>query len=155
MRYAQISLLFTLFLSLGGSLEAATGQVNKVLPLFLDKEGLHTTAPSLYARDAHQAWLRDNPGERSGLRISVKYKVKGPAWAALRLRVELRGSTQGNLPVPIKLETQAVSGGWFGHWAHLELKGEAYRQLGELTAWRATIWEGDELIGEGHSFLWE
>ena len=36
----------------------------------------------------------------------------------------------------------------------VSLSGEEYQKLGELSAWRATLWEGDRLLAEQKSFLW-
>ena len=43
---------------------ASTGRVFKVLPHFLDTNGVHTLSPSLYERDAYQAHLRQHPEKR-------------------------------------------------------------------------------------------
>src|SRR2546423_2524757 len=80
---------------------AATGRVIKVLPHFVDDQGRHTLAPSLYERDAYQAFLREHPDKRSGMRFDVQWKKKGPVWEDLKLRVEGRGLARGELPKEI------------------------------------------------------
>ena len=104
--------------ALGG--EAATGRIIKVLPHLLDRDGRHTLSPSLYERDAYQAFLRKNPEQCSGLRFDVHWKAKRVAGTRLLLRVD----------------------------------GDSYRKVGEVIAWRATLWEGDRLVAEQKSFLW-
>jgi len=69
-------------------------------------------------------------------------------------QIELRGIAQGNLPSQLVLETTVPPSGWFGYWTRLLLTGEKYKQFGEVTAWRATLWEGQRLLGEQQSFLW-
>ncbi len=133
---------------------AATGRVIKVLPLFLDQQGQHALSPSLFERDAYQAQLRQHPEQRSGMLFEVQWKTKGKPEAALKLRVELRGIAQGALPRQLVLEKPVTPGGWFSHWTGLTLSGEAYKQFGEVTAWRVTLWENDRLLGEQKSFLW-
>jgi hypothetical protein len=133
---------------------AATGKVIKVLPHFLDLQGRHTLTPSLYDRDAYQARLREHPEQRSGIRFDVQWKSKGAAWSPLVLRVELRGIVEGDAPKEMILEEPAEGRTWFNHWTKLVLDGEDYRKFGEVTAWRATLWEGETLIGEQKSFLW-
>jgi hypothetical protein len=32
--------------------------------------------------------------------------------------------------------------------------GDAYRKIGDVIAWRATLWEGDQLVAKQESFLW-
>jgi hypothetical protein len=134
--------------------QAATGRVIKVLPLFTDLQGRIAISPSLYDRDAYQVILRDHPEQRSGIRYDVQWKTKGPVWSQLKLRAQLRGVAQGNLPKELVLEKNVEAGGRFSHWTNLLLTGEDYKGLVEVTAWRVTLWEGDEMIGEQKSFLW-
>ena len=133
---------------------AATGRVIKVLPFYLDRQGRHTRSPSLFERDVYQAYLFQNPEKRSGMMYDVHWKTKGAPTAPLRLRIELRGVAQGNLPSQLVLEKTVPPSGWFGYWTSLLLTGEKYKQFGEVTAWRATLWEGQRLLGEQESFLW-
>ncbi len=134
--------------------EAATTRMLKVLPHFLDTNGVHTLSPSLYERDAYQAHLRQHPELRTGIRFDVHWKATSPAFEPRKLRLELRGIAKGDVPRQTVLEQAVESTGWFGRWTTLVLSGEQYRDFGELTAWRATIWEGNELLGEQKSFLW-
>jgi len=134
---------------------AATARVMKVLPHFLDTNGLHTLHPSLYERDAYQAYLREHPEKRSGVRFDVRWKNTSPVFGQLKLRIELRGIAEANLPRQKVLEQNLEpGGGWFGRWTSLLLGGEEYRQFGEVTAWRVTLWEDDQLLAEQRSFLW-
>jgi len=161
-RYFSIMRRLVIWLGLSGWLtlaaalpaEAATGRIIKVLPQFLDTNGLHTLQPSLYERDAYQAFLRQHPDRRSGIRFAVEWKTTGPSFRPLKLRVELHGLPESNRPRQLVLEQAVKPTGWFGRWTSLVLSGENYRQFGEVTAWRATIWDGDELLGQQQSFLW-
>src|SRR6267378_1560820 len=143
-------------LSLGmlPSTQAATGRVIKVLPQFLDLEGHHAISPSLYDRDAYQFYLREHPDKRSGMRFALQWKVKGGVFEPLTLRVELRGPPQESSAKELVLETQVLPGNRFSQWTSLVLEGDAFRQFGEVTAWRATLWEGKQLLSEQESFLW-
>jgi hypothetical protein len=144
-----------LILAVTFSASAATGKVVKVLPHFLDLQGRHTLSPSLYERDAYQARLRKHPEQRSGMRFDILWRGRGATEASepAKLRLELRGTAKGNLPSETQLETGVVITGT-SHWAALTLEGEAYKKFGEITAWRVTLWSGDQLIGEQKSFLW-
>jgi hypothetical protein len=134
---------------------AAQGKVMKVLPFFLDLKGRHATHPSLYERDAYQVFLLKNPEMRSGMMFYVTWKVIGTPRAPLRLRLEARGKAEGNLPHEVLVETTVKPSGRFGKSSKLLLSGEEYTHLGELTAWRVTLWEGDDLLlGHQQSFLW-
>jgi len=131
--------------------EAAPAKIIKVLPHRLDREGRHALSPSLYERDAYQAFLRKNPDKCSGLRFDIQWKAKRTAGNRLLLRVEIRGSLEAK---PVLLEQQAQPDRWYRSWSSVRLDGAAYRKLGEMIAWRATLWEGDKLVAEQKSFLW-
>jgi len=148
--------LFSLCCLLAAALsaEAATGRVIKVLPHFLDLQGRNTLSPSLHERDAYQAFLRQHTNDVSGVCFNVQWKARDPRTAPMKLRVEARGIVRGDLPPQIVLEQEVKPGGWFSHWATLTLTGEEYRKIGRVTAWRVTLWAGDQLLSEQKSFLW-
>jgi len=152
----RLTVCFALCCLLGATVaaEGATGRVIKVLPQLLDLKGRHALSPSLYERDAYQAYLRQHADQQSGVRFAIQWKVRGGVYAPLKLRVEMRGTARGDLPSHTVLETEVQPGGWFNHWTSLQLTGEEYRKFGETTAWRATLWEGDQLLSEQKSFLW-
>lgn len=148
----------TLLLSclLAGVLPAAgaSGRVIKVLPQFVDLKGRNSLSPSLYDRDAYQAWLRQHPDLVSGVRFNIQWKADRHYFGPLKLRAELRGTVEGKPPNRRVLEKTVVPGGWFSHWVVLSLTGEDYKRFGEVTAWRVTLWEGKRLLSEQQSFLW-
>jgi hypothetical protein len=136
------------------SANAATGRVVKVLPHFLDLKGRHSLSPSLYDRDAYQAQLRQHPEQRSALRFDVHWRATAVN-GKLKLRAELRGIVQGNQPRQTTLETELeASRGGVSRWTSLKLAGADYKNFGEVTAWRVTLWDGEQLVGEQKSFLW-
>jgi hypothetical protein len=130
---------------------ASSVKVLKVLPQFIDLEGRCALSPSLYDRDAYQAYLRDHLEKRSGMRFAVEWKSSNSM--PLKLRVELRGYRAGQ-PTSSRLEESVRHKGWFGSWAYPTIKGDDYKQLGDLTSWRATFWDGDTMVAEQKSFLW-
>lgn len=152
-RWALTILALGLFLP-GLTARAASGRVIKVLPQYLDLKGRAAVAPSLFERDAYQARLRQHPELRSGLRFEVQWKAKDTADKPLTLRVELRGGKPDGLPTQTVLEETVRQKGSFSHWTAVTLSGEAYQKFGELVAWRATLWDGDVMLGEQKSFLW-
>jgi hypothetical protein len=133
---------------------AATGQVIKVLPQLVDLQGRQTLSPSLYERDAYQAFLRVHTNDVSGLRFAVQWQASGKSAAPLKLRIAARGTAKGDLPSHTVLEREVKPGGWFSHWIYVPLTGEDYKKFGSLTAWRVTLWDGDRLLSEQTSFLW-
>jgi len=154
MRRPIILPLLFLFFAAGFSAEAVDGRVLKVLPQFLDLKGRHTLSPSLYERDAYQVYLRQHPEARSAIRFAIQWKLKNPGRSPHQLRVEIRGVAEGNLPKLKVLERTVTGGGWFSHWSSLNFSGDEYKQFGEVTAWRVTLWDGEFLLAEQQSFLW-
>ena len=154
MRRLLIAFLPVFLLAAPLAAAPATGRVIKVLPHFLDLKGRHTLSPSLFERDAYQAHLRQHPAERSALRFDVQWKAKDADAAQLKVRVELRGVVKGNLPKSLVLEQPVKPHGWFSTWSAVTLSSAQYREFGELTAWRVSLWEGEQLLGEQRSFLW-
>jgi hypothetical protein len=134
----------------GKSSQAAIGKIIKVLPHYLDLQGRHSLSPSLYDRDAYQAFLRDNPQERSGLRFDVQWR--SAAKSPLKLRIQIRGAKGKELTQAVLEGTVGQTG--FSKWTAMPFSGDDYRKFGELAAWRATLWEGEKLLSEQKSFLW-
>ena len=132
---------------------AKTGRVVKVLPLFLDLKGHDAISPSLFDRDAYQARLRQHTNEISAIRFDVLWKASNLKGAKLKLRAEMRGVGERGLPRQTVLEKD-VTPAFFRSWTSLKLEGDELKNLGSLIAWRVTLWNGDELLGEQKSFLW-
>ena len=134
-------------------LHAASARILKVLPQYLDLEGRHALSPSLYERDAYQAYLRQHPEQRSALRFDINWKAKHLSHERLLLRVDLRTSER-NSTQPIVLEKNVRPARFFSTWSSVPLEGEDFGEMGRLIAWRVTLWRGNELLAEQKSFLW-
>jgi hypothetical protein len=132
---------------------AMAGRVLKVLPLFLDLKGHDAKSPSLFDRDAYQAYLRQHTNEISAIRFDVLWKASNAKGAKLKLRAELRGIGEHGLPRQTVLEKE-VTPAVFRSWTSLKLGGDDLKNFGSLVAWRVTLWNGDQLLGEQKSFLW-
>ena len=87
----------------------------------------------------------------TGLNFAVRWKSS--ARIPLTLRVELRGF-RGNKSTTAMIETSERHRGLFSKWSTVVLTGRDFREFGEVTAWRATLWEGNKLLAEQTSFLW-
>jgi len=136
-----------------GTAGAADGKVIKALPQFLDAKGRSALSPSLYDRDAYQAFLRKHPGERKALRLAVQWKARGVDWSRVTLRAELRG-VLGNSLTNLTLEMPVKKNGLFSNWTDFKIEGEDFQKFGELAAWRVTLWEGEKQLATQQSFLW-
>ncbi len=133
--------------------DPVTGRVVKVLPLFLDAQGRDAVSPSLFDRDAYQAYLREHTNEISAMRFDVLWRASPAGETKLKLRLELRSISTNSLPRQTTLE-QAVTPVHFSRWTELPLTGPDYKNFGELIAWHATLWSDDHLLAEQKSFLW-
>jgi hypothetical protein len=131
MRHLRIFIILALLSFSTAHLSAADARIIKVLPHYLDAKGRHTLSPSLFERDAYQKVLRENEELRSALRFDVQF-TKPRKTESLKLKIEVR----------------AVKG------QELITNSKEVEQLGEISAWRATLWSGDQLVAEQKSFLW-
>jgi|SRR5580765_2102769 len=150
MRWLKLLPLLIFFGARAPDAEAASATIIKVLPHLLDRDGRHSLSPSLYERDAYQAFLRKHPDLCSGLRFDVQWKAKRAAGSPLLLRLEIRGKEAK----PVVLEQSARRDRLYSRWNSLRVDGDAYRKIGDVIAWRATLWEGDQLVAKQESFLW-
>ena len=132
---------------------ALSGHIVKVLPLLLNLQGRDALTPSLYDRDAYQAYLRVHTNEISAVRFDVLWSTSGTGDTNLTLRLELRGIGQDGVPHLTTLD-RAVAPHYFRHWTSLPLAGDDYKNFGGVAAWRATLWAGPQLLSEQKSFLW-
>jgi hypothetical protein len=152
-RFLMMCLLLFGSLAAAAAADVTTGRVVKVLPFFLDLKGHAALSPSLFDRDAYQAYLREHTNEISAVRFDIQWSASHADAAALKLRLELRGTGPDSLPRATTLETP-VTPHFFRHWTSLALGGEDRKQFGDVTSWRATLWADDRLIAEQKSFLW-
>jgi hypothetical protein len=147
----RLLLLAALVAANSAPLRAAEARILKVLPHLLDAKGRNALAPSLFERDAYQAYLRQNPAEISALRFDVQYKA--PAGKPLVLRIELRGAKMA-IGQSRVFETDIEPRRLFSSWGELHLGKKLYDEIGQIQAWRATLRDGDLELAELTSFLW-
>jgi len=153
MRRLLVMLLLLGSLSAASAADAVKGSVVKVLPLLLDLKGRAALSPSLFDRDAYQAYLRQHPNEVSAIRFDVLWSVSHADKADLKLRLELRGTGPDSLPRATTLEVK-VTPHFFRHWTSLTLADADLKNFGSVTSWNATLWSGDQRIAGQKSFLW-
>lgn len=144
-------LALIIVVALCNQVEAGEGRIKKVLPQLIDSKGRNSLSPSLYERDAYQAVLRKTPEQCAGLSFNIQWT--GSRSANLVLRVEMRGGREGAMHTA-KLEMPVQKKGFFSNWSSLVLRDEAYKNFGDLIAWRATLWNRDQMVSEQKSFLW-
>ena len=151
-RRVKICALLFLATTFCAAVPSATLRIKKVLPHLIDAKDRNSISPSLFERDAYQIYLRTHPGECAGIRFDVLWSGSSRD-RDLRLRVETRGAQNDKIHLEV-LESAVRKAGWFNTWSSVTLRDEAYKNFGELVAWRATLWDGDKKLAEEKSFLW-
>ena len=132
--------------------EAAGERILKVLHHLVDSEGRNALAPSLFERDAYQAYLREHPELVAGSQFDVQLKAPRKSGEVL-LRIEVRTS-KGGLGKSQQFETTVLPDRWGSTWGRIKLDKAASEALGTIIAWRATLWRDGFLIADQESFLW-
>ena len=149
----RFALMLGLLWLTAAGLPATEVKIIKVLPHYLDAEGRSSLSPSLFERDAYQAYLRKNRAKRSALRFDVQWKAPGAEARHLKLRLEVLG-TVTHREAPLVVEQPAKRNPGLGRWSSVTLEEEALKRLGEVVAWRVTLWSEDRQLAEQRSFLW-
>lgn len=131
----------------------AEGDVYKVLPHLLDLNGRHRDAPSLFARDAYQEFLRSHPDQVSGLSFDVLWKCPKGHKRILNLKIEIRGSNNyQTIPFSKVVPVQAKK--TFKTWTSIILSKEELESIGKIVAWRVSLVEEGVELASQYSFLW-
>ena len=154
MRPIQILLALMVLLAAAPLASAQSGKILKVLPEYMDLKGQTSLSPSLYDRDAYQAVLRRDLKKCSGLAFYVNWKGRHISdLAKLKVKIEIRG-VNGDQIERRTLEQALPKPSFFSKWAILKITGAHFKDIGNLIAWRATLWDGDIQLSEQKSFLW-
>lgn len=130
-------------------------QVVKVNRTLLDQWGHETGTEvgDLKAEAVYQFDLRHNPKLQFGARFHIKWKAPDKA-PQLKLQLDVRGLTADNLVVYDTLtEEHPAMDGW-AEWSTIDIKGERFKKLGTITAWKVSIFSGGELKAELPSGNW-
>lgn len=152
---ATVLILIALFCWSPLGSQAADGmRIVKTLKHLLDEEGRHSLSPSLLDRDAYQAHLRDQPDSVSGLRFDVQLKLSSKPTTPLRLKVEIRHGSGTTIDTYSAVTTLKQTGRRRLRWGQIAVSGDEYLELGEIIAWRVSLWEGETEVSKQESFLW-
>ncbi len=128
--------------------------VLKVNRTLLDNYGYETdVVGNLKGEASYQYSLRHEPNRQSGGRFHIKWRApKGST--QVRLVLDVRGLTPANETVRDTLsESFADMDGW-AEWTTLDIKERQFKRLGEIMAWRVTIYSGDRVMAELPSGNW-
>lgn len=151
-RRAVLTILLS-FLAVTLPAQAAEQRVIKVLPHLLDKNGKHAVSPSLFDRDAYQAWLRQHPAEQSGIRYDVQWKSKEAG--EFKLKLELVGRAEKGEIRRKTIETEVTLRNPKSLWSGIRFTGTDFKLFGPIIAWRVSVWQNETMLAKQQSFLWE
>lgn len=154
-----LALVTSLTLGCAGKTGSRTeARIIKVLPCLLDAEGRASLHPSLYERDAYQALLRRESGRVGGLRFDILWRASRVVGApSLVLKLEMRGSSRdpGSKAGDVVEVVRPVPASYAGRsWSQVVLGPDEFRRVGEVSAWKATLLRGEEVVASSQSFLW-
>lgn len=144
--------LIVLFLALPAN--AGSVKVYKVLPHYLDKEGRHTLSPSLFERDRYQALLKTTPQKCSTVRFDVLWRNTTANIENLNISIEIRGTKQSEKTVSFSEKLPSKRSIW-SKWKKITIPEEIFLQVEGISAWRVMIRDGETVLCEYCSFLWE
>jgi hypothetical protein len=128
--------------------------VLKVNRTLLDQFGHETdVVGDLQGQAAYQYDLRHDPFRQRGARFHIKWKAPRRA-ERIRLVLDLQGLNPANESTRATVAAhQPDMDGW-AEWTTLDIKGQQFKKLGEIMAWRVTLYSGDQVMAELPSANW-
>lgn len=154
MRTTVVILIALFIWSPFGSQAADGSRIVKTLKHLLDAEGRHTLSPSLLDRDAYQAHLRSQSDLVSGLRFDIQLRLSSKSKNTLRLKVEIRHGSGTKIDTLTRETMLKELKRRRSQWGKISISNEDYQSLGEIIAWRVSLWDGDSELSHQESFLW-
>lgn len=131
-------------------LTEASPKIVKAFQHLIDAAGRHTLSPSLLDRDAYQAHLRSHPEKVKALCFDIQVKLKNKEPHTLKL--ELRHGRGGNVESLIREISITKKG--HSQWNRITIDEDDFASLGEIIAWKITLFKDDITLSSQESFLW-
>jgi hypothetical protein len=132
--------------------KADEAKIVKVLRHLIDQKGRNSLNPSLFARDDYQMHLRLHPAEVAAERFDIQFKARNGG-KPLVMKLEMRTSKTELGKVRV-FEKEVTPRHWFSSWTHIDFDQATRQAMGEILAWRLSLWDGADQIAEEQSFLW-
>ena len=145
----KLSILLTFLLVF--SVQAGSVKIFKVLPHYLDKDSNNTLSPSLFERDRYQSRLDQT--KCSTIRFDVQWRNTLKNFDNLSITVEMRGTKTDSPTISFSEKISSRKSIW-SHWTKIRIPEESFQELEGLGAWRVLIKDGDEILKEERSFMW-
>ncbi|MDK3156461.1 hypothetical protein QPK87_07710 [Kamptonema cortianum] len=106
-----------------------------------------------HLRANYQVQLSQSRYNQYGMRFNVHWGGEGPVLPNLTLKLELRG-VMGDTPTKKTLFCDFTDFRRGSRWTEIEISGDDYRALGQLTAWKVSLISDGQVLAEKRSFLW-
>lgn len=145
-------------------LPAAGRHLKKVLFFWLDEDGQYSQHPSMFERDAYQAYLRDNPEEIHGLKVAVLLSGSSGKLESSSLELKIQGPPGPEIkePLEFRLELADKLDRKLRRWVYwdidpvnAEASDEALKLLPEsIVSWRLTLLDEGQPVDRLQSYLW-
>ncbi len=108
--------------------------------------------------DPHQRAIYQNQLSQSrynqyGVRYNIHWGGEGMVLPNLTLVLEVRG-LMGDIPTQKTLSVDFTEFRRGSRWTEIEITGEDFQALGQLTAWKASLVSDGQVLAEKRSFLW-
>lgn len=145
-------------------LPAAGRHLKKVLFFWLDKDGQYSQHPSMFERDAYQAYLRENPEEIHGLKVAILLSGSKGKLESSELELKIQGPPGPEIkePLEFRLELADQVDRKLRRWVYwdidpvnAEASDGSLKLLPEaIVSWRLTLLDEDQPVDRLQSYLW-
>lgn len=119
--------------------------LREVDPLFNDDDFLRGERQ----KRLYGAISQEERADRIGQYYSVRWRAN-PTGEEVRVRFDYRQAASGSRIQSLEHRTAAASSGF----VEFTVTGESYRKSGRVLAWRMQLYQGEDLLSEETSYLW-
>lgn len=154
-RFSTILFLLSILVLVRG--EDVDGfSVKKVNHEFLDLEGNATGIIGSFAAKARYQREIESTSQVSGMRFHVLWKAESSPSKGLTVKLETRGldGNSGKETRQFWVKSYPIGSSLDGTTV-FDITGESWKKQGKMMAWRATLLQGDAVMAERKSFLWD
>ncbi|MBP5761162.1 MAG: hypothetical protein J6W90_07285, partial [Verrucomicrobia bacterium] len=90
----------------------------------------------------------------STIRFDVHWRNTLKNFDDLSITVEMRGAKTNSPTISFSEKISPRKSIW-SHWTKIRIPEESFQELKGLAAWRVLIKDGDEVLKEERSFMWD
>ena len=132
-------------------------KVIKVNHEWIDSEGhTHAEIADFPAKAKYQKTL-DDTGKHSGIRFHIHWTTPSARLPHFAVKLEVQGydaKTQRET-LETLLATYPKNPRFKSGWSRLDIKRDTLERLGDLMAWKVTLFQNGQFVAERKSFTWD